>query len=340
MASNKNPREFRMRDLRGLSEARNAEAYAKYKAKASSTDVASEIEFKKEKTKLDSTSMTYMKAVIRSTNSMVSSQQLDLPLCAFINGFKLMAEKDPKNKAVALANLGLDSSDEEYTDEQMRDDLYERTDTPFYPWFQDHVKRSARRSFTPEYFMMGLVEEINKYKQERSKGEVGDWPPVGKQMDEVISRAGNVYWYIYGLCSGMEDVIPETVEDDGYDWFYADVRELLGSLCGSVRKLVQGDQDWAVLRPQVQASVSRLLRYIRERSVRFTTPEMAMRFNIAKIRGRAFEKGDLREEMSYTGAAMKIHTNDGPMKVTDIRAMGDKMKAAEMKEFMKNLNLD
>ena len=221
---------------------------------------------------------------------------------------------------------------------KMREDMLSRTDTPFYPWFQDHVKRSSKRSFTADYFTVGLVEEINKYKMEREKGE--DWPPVGKHVDEVVCRAGNVYWYIYGLCSGMEDVIPETVDDDGYDWYYADVRELLGSLCGTVRKWIQGDQDWAVLRPQVQASVSRLLRYIRERSVRFTTPEMAMRFSIAKIRGRAFDKGDLREEMSYTGAAMKIHTNNGPVKVTDIRAMGDKMKAAEMREFMKNLNID
>ena len=44
--------------------------------------------------------------------------------------------------------------------------------------------------------------------------------------------------------------------------------------------------------------------------------------------------------MSYAGAAMKIHTSNGPVKVTDIRAMGDKMKAAEMREFMKNLNID
>ena len=226
--------------------------------------------------------MTYMKAVIRSTNSMVSSQQLDLPLCAFIEGFKLMAEKDPKNKAIALANLGLDSSDEEYTDEQMREDLYERTDTRFYPWFQDHVKRSARRSFTPEYFMMGLVEEISKYKKERGNGEDEDWPPVGKHLDEVISRAGNIYWYIYGLCGALVDVIPETSEDDGYDWYYADFREVLGPLCGAIKDYIAGGEDWAVLRPRVQAHVSRVLRHVAGGAV--CPAEEAMRVNISKIR--------------------------------------------------------
>ena len=70
--------------------------------------------------------------------------------------------KDANNEAKANAL----AASEEYTDEQMREDLFERTDTRFYPWFQDHVKRSARRSFTPEYFMMGLVEEINKLRDE------------------------------------------------------------------------------------------------------------------------------------------------------------------------------
>ena len=319
-------------------------AMAKAKAKAPSTHDSSDNEYSFEKLKkinenadkifedMNKNKISYTELEIKRSYLMHMCERDDHSFAGFVELGEACMQgfgKLPKNKILRKNTQ---------TSFKMREDMLNRTNTSFYPWFQDHVKRSSKRSFTADYFTVGLVEEISKYKEERGKGE--DWPPVGRQADEVICRAGNVYWYIYGLCSGMEDVIPETVEDDGYDWFYADVRELLGSLCGSVRKLVQGDQDWAVLRPQVQASVSRLLRYIRERSVRFTTPEMAMRFNIAKIRGRAFEKGDLREEMSYTGAAMKIHTNDGPMKVTDIRAMGDKMKAAEMKEFMKNLNLD
>ena len=200
----------------------------------------------------------------------------------FTQIFNLMVKKDPKNQAIALASL--DSSDEEYTDEQMREDLFERTDTRFYPWFQDHVKRSARRSFTPEYFMMGLVEEISKYKKERGNGEDEDWPPVGKHLDEVISRAGNIYWYIYGLCGALVDVIPETSEDDGYDWYYADFREVLGPLCGAIKDYIAGGEDWAVLRPRVQAHVSRVLRHVAGGAV--CPAEEAMRVNIAKIRGK------------------------------------------------------
>ena len=286
MASNKKPRDFRMRDLRGLSEAKNAEAFAKYKVQGSSTTThnASDNEFMKEqeKTRLDSTTMTYMKAVIKCPDTMASSQKNDFPLNMFTQIFNLMAKKDPKNQAIALASL--DSSDEEYTDEQMRDDLYERTDTRFYPWFQDHVKRSARRSFTPEYFMMGLVEEISKYKKERGNGEDEDWPPVGKHLDEVISRAGNIYWYIYGLCGALVDVIPETSEDDGYDWYYADFREVLGPLCGAIKDYIAGGEDWAVLRPRVQAHVSRVLRHVAGGAV--CPAEEVMRVNIAKIGGK------------------------------------------------------
>ena len=282
MALNKKSRDFRLRDVREIRKAKDAEAYAKYKAKVPSTHVASDNEFKKEERRLDPTTMTYMKAVIRCPVFMASSKQLDLPLSVFTNAHEVMGKKDPKNKAIALASL--DSSDEEYTDEQMRDDLYERTDTPFYPWFQDHVKRSARRSFTPEYLLLGLVEEINKYKQERNKGKDGDWPPVGKQVDEVISRAGNVYWYIYGLCGALEDIIPETIEDDGYDWYYADFREVLGPLCGAIKDYIAGGEDWAVLRPRVQAHVSRVLRHVAGGAV--CPAEEAMRVNYAKIRGK------------------------------------------------------
>ena len=214
---------------------------------------------------------------------------------------------------------------------EMREDMFRRTDTPFYPWFQDHVKRSAKRSFTADYFMLGLVEEFNKYNLEKRTGD--DWPPVGKHLDEVISRAGNVYWYIYGLCGGMENIIPATVDGDGYDWYYADVMELLLSMCGLIRKRVQGDQDWAVLRPQVQASVSRLLRFIKERSVRFSTPELAMRTNIAKIKGRGVKDEKLRKEVSYSGGAIKIPRRS-IIKVTDIRANVDMVKEAKRREYM------
>ena len=176
-------------------------------------------------------------------------------------------------------------------DEQMREDTMKRSNTPFYPWFRDHVRRSAKRSFTPEYFTMGLMDEVGKYKEERLRAD--GWPPQGKQLDEIVSRAGNVYWYIYGLCSALEGVIPETVEDDGYDLNQADFRKVLGPLCGAVREWAQGDKDRAVLRPRVQASVSRLLRHMARGSV--VPPEEVMRLNIAKIKSNhsdSQKKGD------------------------------------------------
>ena len=126
------------------------------------------------------------------------------------------------------------------------------------------------------------MEEISKYKQERSN--VKDWPPVGKQVDEIIDRIGNIYWYIYGLCGALDDVFPETIEDDGYDWHNADLMEVVGHLCGAIKDYIAGGEDWAVLRPRVQAHVSRVLRHVAGGAV--CPAEEAMKVNIAKIRGK------------------------------------------------------
>ena len=107
---------------------------------------------------------------------------------------------------------------------------------------------------------------------------------MGKQLDEIIDRAGNVYWYIYGLCGALKGVLPETIEDDGYDSYNADFMVVLGPLCGTIKEYSAGGEDWAVLRPRVQAHVSHVLRHVAGGAV--CPAEEAMRVNIAKIRGK------------------------------------------------------
>lgn len=55
---------------------------------------------------------------------------------------------------------GQNSSDEE--EERRKEETKISTRTPFYPWFQDHVQRSTKKSFTPLYYTLGLVEEMGK----------------------------------------------------------------------------------------------------------------------------------------------------------------------------------
>ena len=196
------------------------------------TNDKSEDEHKEEELSEDST--MYLKAVIKCPLATALIRRRDLSLREVTLLHKNLSNDEAKAKALATSH--------EYTDEQMLEDMWKRTDTTFFPWFQKHVRRSARRSFTPEYLVLGLVEEVSKYKRERRKVEA--WPPVGKELDEVICRAGNIYWYIYGLCGALEDVVPETVEDDGYDWFHADFKEVVGRLCGTIKEYTAGDQDW------------------------------------------------------------------------------------------------
>ena len=272
MATNNKSEVHLRRQRREAYDKIRTEATSAYNAKVSATQNTSEDEHKEEELSEDST--MYLKAVIKCPLATALIRRRDLSLREVTNLHKNLSNDEAKAKALATSH--------EYTDEQMLEDMWKRTDTPFFPWFQRHVRRSAKRSFTPEYLMLGLMEEIGKYAEERRKLE--DWPPVGKQMDEIIDRAGNLYWYIYGICGALKDVIPETVADDGYDWYGADFRRVLGPLCGAIKEYSSGGQDWSVLRPRVQTHVSRVLRHVTGGAV--CPAEEAMRVNIAKIRGK------------------------------------------------------
>ena len=261
-----------MRKRRKAYDERKTLATAAYNAQVSATHDSSNDERKEEEMSEDST--MYLKAVIKCPLATALIRRQDLSLREVTNLYKNLSNDEAKAKALAISV--------DYTDDQLQEDMVRRTDTPFVSWFQKHVRRSAKRPFTPGYLMLGLVEEISMYAKERRKLE--DWPPVGKQVDEIIDRAGNIYWYIYGICGALDDVIPETVEDDGYDWYYADFRRVLGPLCGAIKEYSAGGEDWSVLRPRVQAHVSRVLRHVAGGAV--CPAEEAMRVNIAKIRGK------------------------------------------------------
>ena len=182
---------------------------------------------------------------------------------------------------------GQNSSDEE--EERRKEETKISTRTPFYPWFHDHVQRSTKKSFTPLYYTLGLVEEMGKELVVRRNMMPNLLHNPRLMFDEVERKVGDICWYIYALCGALEGVMPETVDDDGFEPFDDDMMSVVSPLCGSMKKWSRGNQDWAVLRPQVQANVSRVLRHLAYSSMKSFMGEplkMAMRANIVKMRGK------------------------------------------------------
>ena len=133
------------RDLQQRVWQQKTEATAAYNDK----DSATRDEMKWEVEMSEELKMAYLKAVIKCPLAENLRQNQDLALREMIKIFEIYANNEAKAKALATS--------EEYTDEQMQEDMIKRTVTPFFPWFQKHVRRSARRSFTPEYLVLGRV---------------------------------------------------------------------------------------------------------------------------------------------------------------------------------------
>ena len=161
----------------------------------------------------------------------------------------------------------------------------EAVTTPsYFPWFMDHVKTSLiKKSFSPLYFTVGLVEEVAELSEALNS--------PSRNEENIRSEVGDVCWYAYGLCQSLEDVTP--VPSDGDD--DTDLLGAVGRLCGSIKKWSRGDQDWAVFRPRVQGHVSQLLAVVTRVSP--VTLDTAMRSNIQKIRSRR-ERGVVRGDGS------------------------------------------
>ena len=151
----------------------------------------------------------------------------------------------------------------------------------YFPWFMDHVKTSLiKKSFSPLYFTVGLVEEVAELSEALAS--------LPRSEENIMSEVGDVCWYAYGLCQALEDVTPVPSDDDDGD---TDLLVAVGRLCGSIKKWSRGDQEWTVFRPRVQGHVSHLLGVVRRVSP--VSLEIAMRSNIEKIRSRR-ERGVVR----------------------------------------------
>ena len=158
------------------------------------------------------------------------------------------------------------------------------TTPSYFPWFMDHVKTSLiKKSFSPLYFTVGLVEEVAELSEALNS--------LSRSEENIASEVGDVCWYAYGLCQALEDVTPVPGDDDGD----TDLLGAVGRLCGSIKKWSRGDQDWAVFRPRVQGHVSQLLGVVTRVSP--VSLESAMRSNIEKIRSRR-ERGVVRGDGS------------------------------------------
>ena len=160
----------------------------------------------------------------------------------------------------------------------------EAVTTPtYFPWFMEHVKTSLiKKSFSPLYFTVGLVEEVAELSEALNS--------LSRSEENIRSEVGDVCWYAYGLCQSLEDVTPVPSDDDDTDLLGA-----VGQLCGSIKKWSRGDQEWTVFRPRVQSHVSQLLGVVTRVSP--VTLETAMRSNIEKIKSRR-ERGVVRGDGS------------------------------------------
>ena len=155
----------------------------------------------------------------------------------------------------------------------------------YFPWFMDHVETSLiKKSFSPLYFTVGLVEEVAELSEALNN--------IPKSEENITSEVGDVCWYAYGLCQALENVTPVPIDDEGGN---TDLLGAVGRLCGSIKKWSRGDQDWAVFRPRVQGHVSQLLGVVTRVSP--VSVEAAMRSNIEKIRSRR-ERGVVRGDGS------------------------------------------
>ena len=148
MATNNKSRDSRRRQRLWCTakEQIKADGTAEYNAKISPTHDASDYEHKEEEVgedsmtylksviktyqeKMGEDSTTYLKSVIKSSPWMAARQRRDLALCEVTDFFKIAAEAIPEVEAKFPA-------DEDYTDEQMQEDMIKRTNTPLVPWFQ------------------------------------------------------------------------------------------------------------------------------------------------------------------------------------------------------------
>merc|ERR1719348_434075 len=64
--------------------------------------------------------------------------------------------------------------------------------------FRAHVKESCLSKFSPLYFTVGLVEEIAEMEEQLARDPL--------QIEQVVSEAGDVLWYLVGLCDALEDI--------------------------------------------------------------------------------------------------------------------------------------
>ena len=154
------------------------------------------------------------------------------------------------------------------------------TTPSYFPWFMDHVKTSLiKKSFSPLYFIVGLVEEVAELSEALNS--------LSRSEENITSEVGDVCWYAYGLCQALEDVTPVPSDDDGD----TDLLGAVGRLCGSIKKWSRGDKDWEVFQTRVHTNVSHVLATVARHSP--VSLEEAMRKNIEKIQSRR-ERGVVR----------------------------------------------
>jgi len=130
-------------------------------------------------------------------------------------------------------------------------DKYEACLVPYCPLFMDHVKTSLlKKSFSSLYFTVGLVQEVGELADElKKKNDLNC-------KDNLVSKVGEVCWYVYGLCQSLEGIVPEVKTDE------QDEDELLsvcGKLCGSIKNWSREDKDWDVFQTRVQSNVAHVL---------------------------------------------------------------------------------
>ena len=152
-------------------------------------------------------------------------------------------------------------------------------------YFQFWKKSCIRDDFTPQYFTLGLVEEISEVLEETTKKPV--------DSSRVVKEIGDVLWYTVGLIQvngwDMKDII-------GEDWKVqstssvdcSDIVIVGGAIAGRLKKFERGDFPLTKLREYLKPLLLKVLSHLKNiaTNIGCSSLESAAYYNREKISRR------------------------------------------------------
>ena len=153
-------------------------------------------------------------------------------------------------------------------------------------YFKFWKKSCIRDDFTPQYFTLGLVEEISEVLEEMTQKSV--------ITSRLIKEIGDVLWYTVGLIQvngwSLEDIIGESwkTQSTTVAISTSDLVILGGAIAGRLKKFDRGDYPLTKLREYLKPLLLKVLSHLNAiaTQVGCDTLESAAYYNREKISRR------------------------------------------------------